>query len=62
MKKHILNLGTPLNREQQRSITGGKKQCIVPVICNDPWGDCPPATCSEYGLQCAELECQLLPL
>ncbi|WP_139276092.1 hypothetical protein [Sinomicrobium oceani] len=62
MKKLILNLGTPLSKTQQQNIKGGKKQCIVPVPCPDPWGECPPPTCSEYGLQCAERECQLLPL
>ncbi|TYQ00348.1 hypothetical protein C7447_101960 [Tenacibaculum adriaticum] len=52
MKKQILNLGKALNRSEQKTINGGKKQCIL------PWGD---GTCSEYGLQCAERQCQLLP-
>ncbi|UGU16921.1 hypothetical protein LS482_03375 [Sinomicrobium kalidii] len=51
MKKQILNLGTPLDKQQQRTITGGKKQCVGPDL-----------TCIEYGPHCAELICQIGPL
>jgi len=52
MKNQISNLGTALNKAEQKSINGGRKQCIL------PWGD---GTCSDYGRHCAELECQLGP-
>ncbi|XRE42482.1 hypothetical protein ACIVBQ_000686 [Tenacibaculum discolor] len=52
MKKQILNLGKTLQKAEQKQINGGKRQCIT------PWSD---GECTEYGLQCAERECQLIP-
>ncbi len=53
MLKNLINLNgvEKLNRKQQLSINGGRKECI-----NWSTGEC-----DEYGLQCAELICQLLP-
>ena len=53
MKNQFLNLGKALNKAEQKSINGGKRQCIL------PWGD---GTCSEYGDQCGEPECRFMPL
>ncbi|WP_378184692.1 hypothetical protein ACE939_08130 [Aquimarina sp. W85] len=40
-----------LNRTQQLSINGGRKQCILPGT----------TQCSEYGQQCAERQCIFAP-
>ncbi|TDQ23957.1 hypothetical protein [Tenacibaculum caenipelagi] len=52
MKKSILNLGKALNKTEKIQINGGKRQCIT------PWSN---GECTEFGLQCAEIECQLGP-
>ncbi|WP_271766436.1 hypothetical protein [Aquimarina algiphila] len=49
MLKKIINLNgiEKLNRKQQISINGGRKQCIDPRT----------GLCSDYGPHCAELIC-----
>lgn len=52
MLKNILNLdgAQVLSNEQKKAINGGRIQCIVNGVC------------TQYGIQCAELACRLLPL
>lgn len=52
MKKSILNFGKALNRAEQQTINGGRKQC-------DKNRD---RVCEEVGRQCAEFYCQLVPM
>ena len=53
MLKNILEFSgvQQLNRKQQLSINGGRKQCILPGT----------SECSEYGQQCAERQCVVGP-
>ncbi len=52
MLKKILNLNgaKELNQKEKKSIQGGLKECMF-------WDN----ECKEYGPQCAELECALIP-
>ncbi|UOB17721.1 hypothetical protein [Abyssalbus ytuae] len=50
MKNKVTKLGQILSKEHQRSINGGKKQCLLP---NN--------TCSQFSIACAEPQCQPLP-
>lgn len=49
MKKSILNFGKALNKAEQKTISGGKKQC-------DTNHD---RICEDFGRQCAESYCRL---
>ncbi|MBA6156389.1 hypothetical protein H3Z83_07665 [Tenacibaculum sp. S7007] len=51
MKKSILNLGKALNKAEQKTVNGGRKQC-------DSNGD---RICEDRGRHCAEFYCQLMP-
>jgi hypothetical protein len=50
MKKLILNFGKTLNKAEQKTINGGRKQC-------DTNRD---RVCEDYGRHCAELYCSLI--
>ncbi|WP_299107108.1 hypothetical protein [uncultured Tenacibaculum sp.] len=50
MKKSILNLGTVLNKVQQKQVNGGRKQC-------DANRD---GECEDFGRQCAEFYCRFI--
>ncbi|PKV50529.1 MULTISPECIES: hypothetical protein [Aquimarina] len=52
MLNNIMNLNgvEKLNRKQQLSVNGGRKQCIDPRT----------GLCTDYGRHCAELECVLI--
>ena len=50
MVKNISNLGSSLNKKEQRSINGGKKHCLLP-----------DNTCSLIWFGCAEPQCQPQP-
>jgi hypothetical protein len=49
--KKLMNLKDvrALNKKQQLSISGGRMKCLINGVCID------------YGRQCAELICTLLP-
>ena len=51
MLKNILNLegAQKLSNNEQKSINGGRKQCVGP-----------DGLCKEYGLQCAEFICRFI--
>jgi hypothetical protein len=51
MLKNILKLegAQELTRSEQKTISGGKIQCKVNGVC------------TQYGLQCAEAVCRLIP-
>lgn len=51
MLKSILKVSgvKELEKQEQQKINGGRVQCA-------PFG-----VCTEYGLQCAEKKCQILP-
>ncbi|PKH50671.1 hypothetical protein CXF68_08165 [Tenacibaculum sp. Bg11-29] len=51
MKKTILNFGKALNKAEQQSINGGRKQC-------DSNHD---GVCEDSGRHCAELYCNFMP-
>jgi len=46
MKKSILNLGKALNKAEQKTINGGKWQCLLA-----------DNTCIRYSFGCAESQC-----
>ncbi len=52
MKKSILNLGKSLNKKEQQTINGGRLDCIGYINGY--------RTCIDFGLQCAQFECQIL--
>jgi hypothetical protein len=51
MLKNILKLegAQKLTRSEQKTISGGRIQCMVNGIC------------TQYGLQCAESVCRFIP-
>jgi hypothetical protein len=51
MKKSILNLGKTLNKAEQKTINGGRKQC-------DSNHD---GVCEDSGRHCAEFYCNFMP-
>ena len=51
MKKQILNLGKALNKAEQKTINGGKKQCETHNQCGSGYCCITAAWCQRFGDQ-----------